>query len=145
MRELMTVTKIDEIYVYLKPQFNESTCGSCAIAGSCSLRGVKGELKIRKSAVDVSLIPGDKVLVDFKYNQAVMSMIVYGLPLSGFLAGILVGYLVRFTDPISLLLGFGGLVLGFSVTRVIDKSYEIRVIEKLPNVTSFNASLPNNL
>lgn len=142
MREIMTVAKIDENYVYLKPAFNESTCGTCAISGSCSLKTTKGELKIRKSAVEVSLVPGDSVLVDLRYNQAIISFIVYGLPLCGFVMGILLGYMLGFSDPISLLLGVGGLVIGFLETKVIDKRYEIKIIEKLPHAVHYNTNLP---
>lgn len=145
MREILSVTRIDENYVYLKPAVNESTCGTCAISGSCSLKRTKGELKIRKSAFEVPLVPGDSVLVDLKYNQAIMSFIVYGLPLCGFLTGILLGYILGLSDPTSLLLGVGGLVVGFLSTRVIDKRYEIQIIEKLPHAVHYNTNLPKDI
>ncbi|ODN31265.1 SoxR reducing system RseC family protein [Fervidobacterium thailandense] len=135
MREVLTVTKIDEDYVYLKPLADEATCSSCSISGACSLKGSKRELRVRRSEVDLLLGPGDRVLVDLKYNQAVMSFIVYGLPLSGFLVGITFGYLLRLSDLFSLLLGLGGLIFGFTVARRIDKRYSVRIIEKLPYTT----------
>lgn len=145
MREILSVTRIDEDFVYLKPAVNESTCGTCAISGSCSLKRTKGELKIRKSAVEVSLVPGDSVLVDLKYNQAIISFVVYGFPLCGFLMGILLGYILGLSDPTSLSLAVGGLVIGFLATRVIDRRYEIKIIEKLPHAVHYNTNLPSDI
>ncbi|MFN3328884.1 MAG: SoxR reducing system RseC family protein, partial [Fervidobacterium pennivorans] len=132
MREVMKVTNVDEKFVYLSLAVLQATCSSCAIAGSCSVKDTGKELRIMKKSIKKELLPltvGDTVIVDMKYNTALLSLIVYGIPLAGFIIGVLLGYLLNFQDIVSFLLGLILTGVGALITRFFDKKYKIEVID----------------
>ncbi|MCX7653697.1 MAG: SoxR reducing system RseC family protein [Fervidobacterium sp.] len=139
MREVMKVSNVDDRYIYLSLSVSETTCSTCAIAGSCSIKESGKELRILKNSVRkefLPLAPGDIVVVDMKYNQAVLSLIVYGIPLLGFIVGILLGYFLKLSDIASFIIGI--LLAGGStvVSRTFDKKYKIDILDvKHQNLT----------
>ncbi|MGQ9855850.1 MAG: SoxR reducing system RseC family protein [Fervidobacterium sp.] len=132
MREVMSVVNVDDKYVYLSLMVNEAGCSACALAGSCSVKGEKGTLRVRKDDMKEefkTVMPGDTVIVDLKHNEAILSLIVYGIPLAGFLIGVLIGYILKLYDLISFVLGIGFAGAGALFTKLYDKKYKIEVID----------------
>lgn len=81
-------------------------------------------------------MPGDTVIVDMKYNEAILSLIVYGIPLAGFVIGVLLGYFLKVHDVISFLLGIAFAGIGALFTRMFDKKYKVEIIDvKHQNLT----------
>lgn len=139
MREVMRVSNVDDKYVYLSLAISEAICSSCAIAGSCSIKGSRKEMKIPKNSIKkdfLPLMPGDMVIVDMKYNEAILSLIVYGIPLAGFIIGVLLGHFIKISDVISFIFGIAFAGIGAFFTRMFDKKYKIEVIDvKHQNLT----------
>ncbi|KAF2962232.1 SoxR reducing system RseC family protein [Fervidobacterium sp. 2310opik-2] len=132
MKELMQVRNVDDRYVYLTLMVNEVTCSACALSGTCSVKGNEKDIKIQKKSIKSELLPilpGDIVVVDLKYNEAVLSLIVYGIPLLGFIIGVLFSYLMKFSDIISFAVGIGFAGAGFLLTRLFDKKYKIEITD----------------
>lgn len=132
MREVMKVINADDKFIYISLATTEAACSSCAIAGSCSIKETGKEMKIAKSAIKKDLLPliiGDIVIVDMKYNTALLSLIVYGIPLAGFISGVLIGYLSRLQDVVSFSLGLLFAGIGSLITRFFDKKYKIEIID----------------
>lgn len=132
MREVMKVVNVDDKYVYLSLAVSEATCSSCAIAGSCSIKGSGKEMRLLKNSIKkdfLPLMPGDTVIVDMKYNEAILSLIVYGIPLAGFMIGVLIGYFLKVSDVISFLFGIAFAGVGALFTRMFDKKYKIEIID----------------
>ncbi|MFN3691800.1 MAG: SoxR reducing system RseC family protein [Fervidobacterium sp.] len=132
MREVMKVISTDEKFVYLSLAVTQAACSACAIAGSCSVKDTGKELRIMKKTIKKELLPltiGDTVIVDMKYNTALLSLIVYGIPLAGFIIGVLLGYILNFQDIVSFLLGLIFTGIGALITRFFDKKYKIEIID----------------
>mgnify|MGYP000031843963 FL=1 len=144
MRELMTVKSVDEHYVYLSLNVDKVACASCGLSGSCSIQNEsskKGVFKIDKRNVKqdlLPLVPGDLVVVDFKYNPAILSLIVYGIPLAGFILGTLIGYLLKFSDIVSFILALALTGGGAFLTRIYDRKYKIEIIDVRRNTVTIN-------
>ncbi|MGC8819975.1 MAG: SoxR reducing system RseC family protein [Fervidobacterium sp.] len=140
MKELMQVKNIDDKFIYVALLVNEATCSACTLSGSCSVKGSGKELKIAKSSVPEHLqplLPGDMVVVDLKYNEAILSFILYGIPLAGFIISVLIGYLLKMNDVLSFLIATSFSGIGFLFTRLFDKKYKIEVID-VKKYTNFN-------
>lgn len=139
MREVMRVSNVDDKYVYLSLAVSEATCSACAIAGSCSIKGSGKEMRLLKNSIKkdfLPLMPGDTVIVDMKYNEAILSLIVYGIPLAGFVIGVLLGYFLKVHDVISFLFGIAFAGVGALFTRMFDKKYKVEIIDvKHQNLT----------
>ncbi len=150
MKELMQVRNVDDRYVYLTLMVNEATCSTCTLSGVCSVKGNEKDIKIQKKSIKSELLPilpGDIVVVDLKYNEAVLSLIVYGIPLLGFIIGVLFSYLMKLSDVISFVIGIGFAGIGFTLTRLFDKKYKIEITDvKRTNLTqSFQSEKDENL
>ncbi|QAV33709.1 positive regulator of sigma(E), RseC/MucC [Fervidobacterium changbaicum] len=144
MREVMTVTSVDENYIYVSLSVDPGTCASCALSGACSIKSEsakKGVFKISKKNINENLLPvmpGDIVVVDFKYNTAILSMIVYGIPLTGFIFGALIGYLLKLSDILSFVLALVFAGIGTVITRLYDKKYKIEIVDVKRNTSGIN-------
>jgi sigma-E factor negative regulatory protein RseC len=144
MRELMTVKSVDERYVYLSLNVDKVACASCGLSGSCSIQNESSKkvvFKINKRNVRqdlLPLVPGDLVVVDFKYNPAILSLIVYGIPLAGFILGTLIGYLLKFSDIVSFILALALTGGGAFLTRIYDRKYKIEIIDVRRNTVTLN-------
>ncbi|WP_448375197.1 SoxR reducing system RseC family protein [Fervidobacterium sp.] len=133
MREIMTVKNVDNEYIYLTLNVNKVACSSCAISNACSVKSSNGStFRISKKDVKKELLPimpGDTVIVDFKHNEATLSLIVYGIPLTGFLLGVILGYILKISDLLSFLLGIGFAGVGALITKLYDKKYKIEIVD----------------
>ncbi len=130
MRELLVVRRVEKDCIYASLAVNQEGCASCAISGSCSLKGNQKEIKIQKNTeILKDVLPGDIIIVDFKSNEAILSLIVYGLPLAFFIGGILIGYLLKFADIVSFFIGLAFAGIAYLLLRFIDKKYKIEVID----------------
>ncbi len=97
-------------------------CASCSSLGACRSDKKDQCLEIPLSADQVLHI-GDLVEVDVALpDQAVVSLIVFGIPLLGALAG---GFLGYFQEPENDLIVFGGgmlgLLVGFIPAAIVDR------------------------
>lgn len=144
MREVLTVSKVDGEFVYLKASVDETTCSSCALAGGCSVRTGGRELRISKASLEFGVVPGDRLLVELKYNEATISMILYGLPLVGFVSGVTLGYVMGRPDVQSFLVGLAGAGLGVLLSKAFDKRFQVRVLEKVPSSVALSAPLADD-
>ncbi len=130
MKELLVVKRVEKSYVYAGLAVGKEGCASCAISGSCSLKGSQKEIRLEKNSEMLKdVVPGDIIIVDFKSNEAVLSLIVYGVPLAFFIAGILSGYLLKFDDIYSFLIGIAFAGVSYILLRLVDKKYKIEVVD----------------
>jgi len=144
MREVMTVVKTDDRYVYLQAITEEASCSACALSGNCSIKSGDMRISVKKENVEKAVEVGDTVIVDLKYNQAVLAMILYGIPLSGFLLGVLVGYFFKLSDIISLVLGLALAGGGFLISKLFDKKYEVKIVDVKDRGNNYPKNLTNN-
>lgn len=136
MRELMTVDKIDDKYVYLKTN-RASECSTCSISGACNLTGTPDiELKALK---ENSYMPGERVLVELpQVPLTKIAMLVYGFPLIMFLVLAIVSYGFGFSDLISFSLAIAGMAISYFILSILDKKkfkdmYLPKIIKKINN------------
>jgi len=133
MREVMNVVNVDNEYIYLTLNVDTVACSACALSGSCSVKSSDGSgFRVPKKHVREDLLPilpGDTVVVDFKHNEAILSLIVYGIPLAGFLLGVLLGYILKLSDVLSFLTGVIFAGIGALITRLYDKKYKIDIVD----------------
>ncbi|SDC03504.1 SoxR reducing system RseC family protein [Geotoga petraea] len=141
MRELMTVKKMDNKYVYLKTN-RASECSTCSISGACSLTGTPDiELKAMR---EESYIPGEKVLVELpQVPLAKIAMLVYGFPLLVFLALAILSYGIGLNDLFSFSIAIGGMAVSYFILSILDKKkfkdmYLPKIIKKVKNEIKIN-------
>jgi len=66
MREVMTVVKTDDKYIYLQTITEEASCSACALSGNCSIKSGDMHISVRKENVEKAVEVGDTVIVVFK-------------------------------------------------------------------------------
>lgn len=144
MREVMTVVKIDDKYVYLQTIADEASCSACALSGGCSIKSGDMHVSVKKENVEKAVEVGDTVIVDLKYNQAMLAMILYGIPLSGFLLGVIIGYFFKLSDLVSLVLAFALAGVGFLISKLFDRKYEVKIVDVKDRGNNYPGDLTNN-
>ncbi|WP_126993142.1 SoxR reducing system RseC family protein [Thermosipho globiformans] len=125
MKELFTIAKVDEKYIYLER--DTSACGSCAISGSCNVKSVE-QLKVEKDN-KFEYFPGDFVILDLKYRPALLAFILYGLPVILLIFGVGLGTYLKFSDYFSFLIGLLFMSGAFAVFRIWDKRYKPKIVD----------------
>lgn len=106
---------------------NRSTCGSCAARAGCGHglldtlgRGRSRTFALPRSAVPADVAVGEELMVGVPHGVIAMaSASVYGLPLTGLVAGAL---LMPGGDGAALLASCLGLILGFLLARRLQGS-----------------------
>jgi len=144
MREVMTISGIDDKYIYLATITDEATCSGCALAGSCSVKGRDMRVRVKREDITKPVALGDTVIVELKYNVAILSLIVYGIPLAGFLVGVLIGYIFKWNDIVSLVTGLVFASCGFLISKIFDKKYEVKIIDVKKNDDNYLRNLAEN-
>lgn len=127
------ISKIDgdEAEVQIK---RVSGCGgNCEhCGGSCesSFHGLKV-----KNTIDAKI--GETVKIEFKESESMKaSLIIYLIPLAGFLIGLLGAFLMNMSEMNALLAAVIGLLIGFFVIHLSDKRYKKNNI--LATIKKFN-------
>lgn len=109
----------DEAVIQIK---RVSGCGgNCeACGGSCesAFHGLTV-----KNTIDAK--PGETVEILFRESESMKaSLIIYLVPLAGFLIGLIIGYLAKLSDITSFLISLVGLITGFLFNHYSDKRYK---------------------
>ncbi|HNW24783.1 MAG: SoxR reducing system RseC family protein [Candidatus Cloacimonas sp.] len=95
-------------------------CNSCKMQGFCFNKSEPSEFEI---VTDIPLQVNDKVQLDISpVGRALVSLLVFGMPLLFLFAGYLIAS-QWFTELLSSLIGFAGMALSFYIVRIIDKRY----------------------
>ena len=108
-------------------------CGSCC---ACSaLSGGSAELEV---PTDTTLEVGSRVVVEIPEQSSwVSSLLLFGLPLVGLVAGVVVGQEWQpfglGSNGAALILGFGLLVVLFAVSAAIDRAF-VRKRQPQPSI-----------
>lgn len=130
---LGVVSKIDgdEAEVQIK---RVSGCGgNCEHCGGSCESAFHG-LKV-KNTIDAKI--GETVKIEFKESESMKaSLIIYLIPLAGFLIGLLGAFLMNMSEMNALLAAVIGLLIGFSVIHLSDKRYKKNNI--LATIKKFN-------
>ena len=115
------ISKIDgdEAEVQIK---RVSGCGgNCEHCGGSCESAFHG-LKV-KNTIDAKI--GETVKIEFKESESMKaSLIIYLIPLAGFLIGLLGAFLMNMSEMNALLAAVIGLLIGFSVIHLSDKRYK---------------------
>ncbi|PKN72487.1 MAG: hypothetical protein CVU50_06410 [Candidatus Cloacimonetes bacterium HGW-Cloacimonetes-3] len=106
-------------------------CKSCAMHGLC-LKNIPAEFEL---LTELTLIPGDRVLLDISPTGRVLaSLLIFGLPL----LFLFVGFIVTrqwLSELLSIFNGFAAMALSFLIVRLADskfgKKLDIRIMRKL--------------
>lgn len=89
-------------------------CMACAEKASCTSKDAPQKARMIWLASELALTPGQKLAVEVPQDQVLRSALwVYGVPLAGFIAGLLMGSLAG--EKMALLGALTGLALGFAV------------------------------
>lgn len=130
---LGVVSKIDgdEAEVQIK---RVSGCGgNCDHCGGSCESAFHG-LKV-KNTIDAKI--GETVKIEFKESESMKaSLIIYLIPLAGFLIGLLGAFLMNMSEMNALLAAVIGLLIGFFVIHLSDKRYKKNNI--LATIKKFN-------
>jgi len=158
IEETAQVTRIAGGEVWVET-LRRSTCSSCAVEKGCGTATLAKVLGNRRNLVrvlsDQPLQVGDQVVIGITEQALVRgSLAVYAVPLLLLLAGAVVGELGAEhglwdnAEPVSLLLGLGGLVGGLlwlkRFTRRIqnDRNYQPVVLHRLTTGAVDSIALP---
>lgn len=109
----------------------QSTCGQCAANKACGTYAMSKVMGNKRNSMEVSvpvshihsrLQAGDEVTVAIPESAFLQgTLILYGLPLGGLIAGAVVGQIFS-GELASILCGFSGLAIGFlSANRYLKK------------------------
>lgn len=127
------ISKIDgdEAEVQIK---RVSGCGgNCEHCGGSCESAFHG-LKV-KNTIDAKV--GETVKIEFKESESMKaSLIIYLIPLAGFLIGLLGAFLMNMSEMNALLAAVIGLLIGFFVIHLSDKRYKKNNI--LATIKKFN-------
>jgi len=129
MRERGTVVAVEgrRARVRMQPGADCGKCCACAAFGG----GDERELEVE---TDQALAVGAGVVVEVDQGSPWLSVfLLFGLPLLGLVAGVVVGARWGQGDAMPLLLGLGFLVLLFAVAALIDKAV-VRKRQKPPAI-----------
>ena len=139
-QETASVSHIDGNYVHLKT-INSSACGSCAAKPTC------GSLKLfKKSSPTLRLVntlnvkSGDTVIIGLATDSLLFgSILLYLAPLLSLFVFAAMGEFLG-DEPMSIILGLAGLLLGLWFTKLfvgrtqIAKKFEPTLIRKVINI-----------
>ncbi len=127
------ISKIDgdEAEVQIK---RVSGCGgNCEHCGGSCESAFHG-LKV-KNTIDAKI--GETVKIEFKESESMKaSLIIYLIPLAGFLIGLMGAFLMNMSEMNALLTAVIGLLIGFFVIHLSDKRYKKNNI--LATIKKFN-------
>lgn len=118
---LGTVEKVqgDEAVIQIK---RVAGCG-----GNCEACGGSCETAFHGLTVKntIQAKPGETVEILFKESESMKaSLIIYLVPLAGFLLGLLIGYLTKVGDITALLIAVVGMAIGFLFNHLNDNRYK---------------------
>lgn len=109
-------------------------CGAGLLAGSSGVRHVNALIR-----QGVTVHEGDAVRVELKPSSILQaSLVVYGLPLGGALAGATLAFVAGSSEPGAALIAMGGLVAGFLAARLrlrrgsCLQHFTPTIVERLP-------------
>ncbi|MDD3049846.1 MAG: SoxR reducing system RseC family protein [Candidatus Cloacimonetes bacterium] len=110
-----------------------SSCESCAMHGLCG--GAK-KVPIHKIKNDFNLKPGDKVELEISAGTKVFSsVILFLLPIVSMLLFYAIAKAVGFSEDVSIIVSFAGLLASGIAIRYIDKAYQnklnINIVRKI--------------
>lgn len=130
---LGVVSKLDgdEAEVQIK---RVSGCGgNCDHCGGSCESAFHG-LKV-KNTIDAKI--GETVQIEFRESESMKaSLIIYLIPLAGFLLGLLGAFLMKMSEMNALLAAVVGLLIGFFIIHLSDKRYKKNNI--LATIKKFN-------
>ncbi|WP_417066802.1 SoxR reducing system RseC family protein [Niveibacterium terrae] len=115
-----TVVSIDRGKARLRFE-RESACGACRARGHCAGSGEAGEIDLPLPA-GMRLVNDGIVTVELGARELISAgLILYGLPMAGFLIALMAASLAGWTDAWIGGAAFAGLGLGFLVSRQLAR------------------------
>jgi len=127
IEEKAIVTEVVEDRVMIQVQ-RQSTCSHCELSRGCGTGAIGRLLSRRNKPLTISnkynLRPGDRVVLGMP-NKAFLkaSLLIYGLPLLGMLAGgLLAQWLFGESEMVTLILATSGFVCGLAYSAYIARS-----------------------
>ena len=116
-------------------------CQSGRGCGAGLLAGVSRDIRLTVPVTEeLRLAPGDRVALTVPPGSLTRgALAVYGLPLTGFIAGAATAAAAGARDPASIALASAGLLLGWLIARTIVRRHRclstLRPAARLPSVT----------
>ncbi len=106
----------NEVKVEVMPS---AICSHCGSADTCGSLGSKTKVVLAKNLIGAKV--GDIVKLELKEKaRATSILLVFGLPISLLLVGIIIGEVIS-GDKLAAILGGAGLVIAFIIVKMIDR------------------------
>jgi sigma-E factor negative regulatory protein RseC len=120
-------------------------CSHCSSTDACGSIGTKAKVVLAKNPIEAKV--GDLVKLELKEKaRATSILLVFGLPITFLLAGIIIGEIIS-GDKLAAILGGAGLVIAFIIVKMIDRlvdrkeSFLPTIVEKI-NEDSLETACP---
>ncbi|KLO22954.1 MULTISPECIES: SoxR reducing system RseC family protein [unclassified Marinitoga] len=148
MREIFIVNSIEGEKVKLIST-RSSSCESCSLNGACNLTGSNSERLMTIEKKEFRKIPdiGDYVVIEIPdFSISKISFIIYGFPLTLFIALLVITYTLTKNDTQAFVAGIVGLAIAYGIIAYVDrtvfkKKYKPAVVEVLPKSKNFDLKL----